>query len=296
MNEKEFLAVTKEELLRRFGEGTQIRFQEVRKNNNVLLQGMLIQKPGSNISPTIYMDAFYEMYERGHSMEEIIERIVEVYERGEVKGNIDMEFFRDFGQVKGRIVYRLINAERNQELLKNIPHILFLDLAICFYYAFYNDELGEGMILVHNSHMEMWNTNHQELMKLAQENTPRLFKPMFITMDAIMNNIFTPQETETEPINFYIVTNRQKSQGAACILYPQMLEMIAKKLGGSFYMIPSSIHEVIIFKDTGEEDICYLQEVILEANSSQVLVEDILSDHPYYYDKVEKKLISKKVF
>lgn len=298
LNKKEFILVTKEKLMKWFGEGTEIRLQEVRKNNNVILQGILIQKPGSNISPTIYIDEFYEMYEDGVCIDEIVERIIKVYERGEVKTNIDMEFFRDFEQVKDRIVYRLINADKNQELLKNIPHILFLDLAICFYYAFYDDELGEGMILIHNSHMEMWQTNHQELMRLAQRNTSELFEPVFITLDSVIENMYVLRETEPEPNNkgFFVVTNKQKNQGAACILYSGMLERLAEKLDGSYYMIPSSIHEVIVFRDTGETDVRYLQEIIEEANTSQVMVEDVLSDHPYYYDRIAKKLLAKKVF
>ncbi len=296
MNEKEFLAVTKEELMKRFEEGTEIRLQEVRKNNNVLLQGVLIQKAGSNISPTIYLNAFYDMYKKGMSMEEIVTRIMNAYEQGEVKNNIDMDFFRDFERVKDRIVYRLINAEKNWELLEEIPHILFLDLAICFYYAFYSDELGEGMILIYNSHMEMWGINHQMLMSLAQENTPKLFRPTFITLDAIVKNMSIEGEADPAPANFYVVTNEQKMQGAACILYPELLEKVAEKMGGSFYMIPSSIHEVIVFKDAGGEDIGYLQAIIREANSSQLSVEDMLSDHPYYYDRSSRKLVEKRAF
>lgn len=295
MNEKKFLDNIKEALMERFEKGTQIKYHEVRRNNNVLLQGLLIQKPESNIAPTIYMNAFYEMYQKGCSMEKIVDRIMEVYNNGEVKGNIDMEFFREFGMVRDRIVYRLVNAQTNQELLKSIPHILFLDLAICFYYAFYNQELGDGMILIHNSHMEMWNTNHQELMRLAKENTPRLFSPIFITLDTVMQDGLFIEENVVKDGYLYVLTNKQKNQGAACILYPDMMENIGKKLGGSYFVIPSSIHEVIILKDGGCENVEYLQEIIHEANNSQVMVEDVLSDHPYYYDISEKKLVSRKI-
>ena len=295
MNKKQFVTSITKILKERVEEGTLVKLQEVRKNNNIVLQGLLIQKPESNISPTVYLEPFYEKYKEGSDLEEIADAIFETYERGAVKSNIDMEFFRNFEQVKERIVYRLIHAEKNKELLEDIPHILYLDLAICFYYAFHDEELGEGMILVHNVHMEMWNTNHQELMKLAQENTPELFKPMFVTLDAVMRNMFVMEEDLDEDGYMYVLTNRQKNQGAACILYPDMLEQIAQRLKGSYYVIPSSIHEVIILQDTGCEDLSVLQEIIKEANKSQVMVEDVLSDHPYYYDKKEKKLISRKV-
>ncbi|MBQ7776400.1 MAG: hypothetical protein IJ379_10830 [Lachnospiraceae bacterium] len=295
MSEKEFYEKIKEGLIKRLGEDTQINLQEVRKNNNVVYKGLIIHRAGSNIAPTIYMNAFYEMYEEGDSFESIMERVWRVYQKGELKNTINMEFFADFEKVKDRIVYRLIHAQKNKELLQDMPHIQFMDLAICFYYAFYNEELGDGMIMIHNNHMEMWGTSHQELMRLAQENTRKLFPPMFITLDTIVHEVYEDMEDEwSQTVSFYVLTNRQKSHGAASILYPDMLELIAEKLDGNFYILPSSIHEVILFKDQGEEDEHYLHEMIVDANTSQLLEEEILSDYPYYYNKSDKKLTQVK--
>ena len=296
MSEKDFLLKVRLELEKRLGEDAHVKLQKVRKNNNVMYNGFIIQRKDSNISPTIYMDTFYEMYERGERIERIVERILQVYQNGTAKKPIDMSFFMNFAEVKDRIVYRIINVKRNKELLEEVPHILYLDLAICFYYAFYNEELGEGMIMIQNSHMDMWRTTHQELMKLATENTPKLFPPVFITLDTIIQNMHETKEEEwLAASGFYILTNRQKCQGAASVLYPEILEHIAEKLDGNFYVIPSSIHEVILFKDQGREDWRYLQEMIAEANSTQLLEEDILSDYPYYYNQKDKKLSQIKV-
>jgi len=133
------------------GEDASVHVQEVRKNNNVLLHGMTILRKGQNVSPTIYLDSFFEMLEDGMDLEYIVRRILEVYVKGLPKSKVDMEFFRDFEKVKDRIVYRLVNREKNKELLDNIPHVDFLDLAICFYYSYEHSELGEGMILIHNN-------------------------------------------------------------------------------------------------------------------------------------------------
>lgn len=113
------------------GEDASVHVQEVRKNNNVLLHGMTILRKGQNVSPTIYLDSFFEMLEDGMDLEYIVRRILEVYVKGLPKSKVDMEFFRDFEKVKDRIVYRLVNREKNKELLDNIPHVDFLDLAIC---------------------------------------------------------------------------------------------------------------------------------------------------------------------
>lgn len=292
MSENEFLLKVKSILQGKLGNQIQIKLQEVRKNNNVQHCGLIIQKPDSNIAPTIYMGAFYEMYQKGENMDSIVDRILQVYYQGEVKKPIDMDFFKDFEQVKDRIVYRVINAERNKELLKEIPHILFLDLAICFYYAFWNEELGDGMILVYNSHMKMWKTNHQELMKYAQENTKKLYPALFISLDAVIReNGSLIREELPEPVSFCVLTNKQKHQGATCILYPGVLENIADKFKSSFYLLPSSIHEVILIKDAGQEDNEFLHELIADANETQLTEDEILSDYPYYYNKSEKRLV-----
>lgn len=293
MDKEKFNNVIKEILEKNLDKDTKVILQKVRKNNNVILDGLIIQVPGSNISPTIYMDVFYEMYQDGMSINEIAVRILAAYYGGRPKKEINMEYFKDFEKVKHRIVYRLINAKQNKELLEEIPHILFMDLAICFYYAFWDANLGDGMIMIHNKHIEYWNTNHQELMKLAGENTPRLFPAEFCTLKAMVEDLYGGELREklSSPCLFYILTNKTRCQGAASMLYSGELDKIANRLDGNFYIIPSSIHEVIIFKDKGDEDEKTLHELIREVNETQLDEEEVLSDYPYYYDRTERKLI-----
>lgn len=287
MCDEKFINQVKAGLKAGLGDDVSMKVQKVKKNNNVIYHGLIVQKKECNIAPTIYLDSYYNYYLQGEPIEQIIEQIKEQYHMGELTAPVDMEFFRDFSCVKERIAYKLINADRNKELLEQIPHILFMDLAICFYYAFYNEQLGEGMILIHNSHMEMWETNHQELMQLAQANTPRLFPAMFSSM-AVLFQELCENEMGVPPL--YILTNQQKCQGAAAILYPQMLEEMADKLGGGYYILPSSVHEVILLKEAEVKDADALHDMILEANNTQVLAEEILSDYPYYYNCSTKKL------
>jgi hypothetical protein len=286
MDINKFLTEVEEKLKEKMNREIKIKTQKVRKNNNVIYYGLIIQKPEQNIAPTIYLNGFYDMYLSGMDMEDVVQCIMDTYKKGEVKESINMDFFCNFEEVKDRIAYRLINAERNKELLEQIPHILFMDLAICFYYAFYQEELGEGMILIHNSHMEMWGTNHKELMKLAEENTGRMLPPSFVSMKTLLREMF---EESVDP-GLYVLTNEKKCQGAAVLLYPHVLEEAAEKLGGSFYVLPSSIHEVILFRESGHENTKGLKEMIKEANDTQVATEEILSDYPYYYDAESKKL------
>ncbi|MBR4082868.1 MAG: hypothetical protein IKK33_01140 [Lachnospiraceae bacterium] len=286
MDINKFLTEVQNNLKGKMNTDIKIKVQEVRKNNNVIYYGLIIQRPEHNIAPTIYLNAFYDMYRSGMEMEEVVKCIMDIYKKGEVKESIDMDFFCRFEEVKDKIAYRLINAERNKELLEQIPHILFMDLAICFYYAFYQEELGEGMILIHNTHMEMWGTNHKELMKLAEKNTGRMLPPNIVSMKTLLRELF---EESADP-GLYVLTNEKKCQGAAVLLYPHILEEAAERLGGNFYVLPSSIHEVILLKERGGENADSLKDMIREANNTQVATEEVLSDYPYYYDAQKKKL------
>lgn len=275
-----------------------VQVQEVRKNNNVVLHGMSILRKGQNVSPTIYLDSFYEMMEEGTDVECIVKKILEVYVRGLPRGNVDMEFFKDFASVRDRIVYRLVNREKNRDLLCEIPHVEFLDLAVCFCYSYEHPEIGEGMILIHNTHMEMWRTCHRELMKLAERNTPRLMPAWLCGMDQALKGVLDEEallqlkQMQKETGKYmYVLSNDRRCQGAAAILYPGMLARAAQQLGGSFYILPSSIHEVILFRDESQSGGEQLHEMIEDINRNQLREEEVLSDYAYRYDAATGKVM-----
>ena len=278
------------------GEDFEVTLQEVQKNNGVLLWGLIILRKGKNISPTIYLEPFWEAYESGVIYAEIISRILQIYREDTPQDSIDMSFFREFDKVKHRICYRLIHAEKNKSLLEKIPHIPFLDMAICFYYSYVDDFLGKGSILIYNTHVAMWNTSVTELLKVAQSNTPKLFRWECISMDMAMQELRDEVRLPMEDMEhiaqlpMYIVTNQQKIFGSSCILYPDFLFLLAEKMDSDFYILPSSIHEVILLKDTGNENPWELKEMIAEVNRTQVEPEEVLSDSLYYFNRKEKNV------
>lgn len=300
MKFEDFIIKVQEKMQDYVGNEAKIEIREVNKNNGIKLQGIVIVRENTNVSPTIYLESFYDMYQRGMIMDEILIRLIKLYDKETPKNQLDLNFFNDFECVKNNIVYKLINQKRNEQLLEDIPHIEFLDLAICFYYSLQMEELGEGMILIHNAHMDMWNTNHKELMLLAQKNTPYLFPVEFKNLESIIKEYV---ETDTDRIELvhhdvvenmettlFVLSNQKKVQGAATILYPEVLEKIGNYLKKDFYILPSSIHEVIILRDEETIEKYSLQEMVASINKEQVEPEEILSDYPYFYDLKKKKI------
>jgi len=296
MKFEEFTKAVKEKLQENLGESYKVEIQQVRKNNDVLLCGLTIHSKETNIIPTIYLEAFYELYKNDMPMEKIIKKIFNTYKESLPRENIDMNFFKDFEKVKDRIVYRLIHGERNRELLKDIPHIPFWDLAICFSYAFHSEELGDGMILIHNDHMENWNVNHSQLMQLAEVNTPRLFPAAFYGINEVLKQMHVDIDlSECVDEQLYVLTNRKKIYGAATILYPGTLGFVAEQLKSDFYILPSSIHEVLILRKERFQELQqegkFLHKIIRDINYVELAAEEVLSDYPYFYDRAEHKLM-----
>ena len=300
MNNKEFAMKVQADIAGRLGQDHKVCIKEVVKNNGVAMQGLLIHTKDQNITPTIYLEAFYDRYNEGEPWNQIMDKILAVYKKGLPKETVDMDFFNEFDKVKGRIAYKLINAERNKELLSKIPHIRFLDLAICFYYAFAHKTLGNGSILVYNGQVETWKTNTVELLKLAQKNTRKLFGIELVPMEELLTKLLQDEETGMPEETSYdlsrdvwmqILTNRGRMFGAAGILYPGVLQKIADEAQANLYILPSSVHEVILIADTGEEDVQLLKKMVREVNATQVLPEEVLSDSVYYFDR-EKREVS----
>lgn len=298
MELQEFAQKVRTAVEKRLGTDYRIQLNQVRKNNNINLVGLIIQTKGRNVYPTIYLEPFLEFYEDGMPLSVVVDKILEVYHRESPGEEIDFSFFEDFQKVKKRICYRLVNRERNKELLEQIPHIPYLDLAICFYYSYENPRLGKGSILIYNNHVKLWNTNTSELLKLAQKNTPVLYPAMYQSMESTLRALLEEQEGEWElPISgdvpMDILGNMGNSYGAVCMIYPGLLQQIAMTREKDFYILPCSVHEVILLWDDGRECPEKLQAMIREINEAEVEPEEVLSNSLYYYER--KREIIKQI-
>lgn len=272
-----------------------VELREVQKNNGVVLQGLTIRKEEDNVTPTIYLNSFWEAYEGGVTFADIIKKIISIYREDGIGHKIDVSFFRDFNKVKEKLCFRLVNRERNREQLEKAPYIPILDLAICFYYAFDGAGVENGMIPVYRTHLEAWKVTERDLLECAMNNTPRLYPQEAIPMENALEDMIRelPEEIRQEllrKISMVILTNSRKTYGACSILYPGVLEQMAERMGGDFYLIPSSVHEFLMLpreQERGEEE---LKEMISEVNRTELSPEEVLSDHLYLYCHEEREV------
>lgn len=266
------------------------------KNNGITLHGLVINNGKCNISPTIYLDYYYKEFENGADIDKLAKQVVAQYKKFELDEDFDISVFTDYEKCKDNISFKLINYEKNKELLEDIPHIKYLDLAIVFYYLLEGGLNETSSILIRNSHMEHWGVDKVDLMVQAQNNTPRLLQSEIRSLTDVVKEILADNPMaitpEDEPMDqtMYVLTNKLKLYGACCILYKNLLEEFAEQHDCDFYIIPSSVHEVLLVPCSKELDSEYLTSLVQEVNSSELSTEDILSDHVYLYSRKNKEV------
>lgn len=272
------------------GEGYKLRIENVQKNNGVVRRGMSIRKEGEDSGSVIYLDSYYECYENGEmSLENVARDIYGVFVHDETPVELK-EILNDFQKIKDRVVCHLVNCERNEALLEEIPWVPFCDLAMVFSVLLKEGREGCMSSLIHHQHVNVWNSGVGELCKLARENTPRLRPYVFQSLPQIikeLNGLPVPsgEEEEPEEKDLYVLSNKSGVHGAAAVLYDNVLRDISEKLGADLVILPSSIHEVIIIPYGKSLRMKELGEMVKVINEAEVPVEDQLSDNVYRYSR-----------
>lgn len=283
MNYTDFVCLVKDQVQEKMkGETVQINVRRVTKNNGVELEGLSITEEAERISPMIYLEEYYQFYKGGISVDEIVATILRNYRKAKEYAPADAEFYRDYDKVKDKIVCKLINYEKNRNLLPQIPHQQYLDLAIVFYYMLENREIGDGTILIYDSHLSMWGIDKEELYLAARKNSLNLMPHEFQSMAELLGHV---GETAEGDLPMYVLTNEKKYLGAVNIIYDHILADIGSVLEDDFFVLPSSIHEVIIIPATVRATKGALKSMVREINATQVSPEEILSDEIYYYER-----------
>lgn len=281
----------------KLGGDQEISVCRMTKNNGVFYMGLQIAEDKAAVSPVICIDRHYRMYEKGETtVEGTADYVVDEYSGRRINATVDMRYFLNYENVRNGIVYRLVNTERNKELLEDIPHIAFLDLSIVFHYLVIQGQSGQASILVHNAHIKLWDVSVEQLYQAAEENTHRILEYEIKSMGDIIHEIMmqeNPDEFDHDKcmdefednVPMYVLSNKNRIDGAACILYPELIKNFADALDSSLYIIPSSVHELLLLPVGNDDEGGSIKNLIKEINDTQVKPEEILSYSLYYYDK-----------
>ena len=277
MNYTEFMNAMLCEIIGQVDAQVRTELYTVTKNNGTRRTGILFKQEDSNLAPTIYLEEFYQKYLKGQQVPDLADSICSIYQEIRVKKTCDCQNLFDFNHVKEHIVYKLIRRDANEELLKQIPYEPFLDLAVVYYIQIDNTRFGSAAIQIRNEHLRYWRVEKEEIRRFAEKNTPRIYPVQIRQIVRFM----------------YVATNEQCSLGAAVMRYPDFREKVRGMIGGDFYILPSSIHEVILVPESFGLEPERMQEMVKEINQTGVAPEEVLSDSVYYFDGEEIRIVAK---
>ncbi len=285
----------------------------IKKNNGTELQGIVIRDADAqnNIQPILYLDGYYEC---DYDAEEAGMMILSEYERiTESEIPFDVSQIMDYQSVKDRIFFKLINKDYNEEYLQDKPYFeIAEDLAVVFYI-----DVGYGAtVTIQERFMDIWNVDENTLFAVARENGKQKHPAEFISIVEAIVKEYSDIDIEMMKIQScnddmsndefrQIMIDSQKDYapmyvwragkdfGASVLLYDDEIERIQKQIGNRFYIIPSSISEVLVLPYREEYTVSKLKEMVASVNQTELAPEQILSENVYMVNEKGEIFIAK---
>ena len=293
---EQFVENLKESLYERGMEDVQMREAHVDKLNGGY-DAVTITPGDSNIGVTLNIDNFYKAFENGADMSEVVSKATEVAINGmENTPQLDVASLTDYDQMKDKLVMEVVSAEANAEMLENVPHQNMEDMAVVYRFVINSDETGRASILATNDMINAMGVTPEQLHADALENAPQIRPAQSTGMSEVIAEMMGRDQAEMMGIvpvdpkdeQMFVATVSDKVMGAGVLAYQDFMDQAADRLGGSFYILPSSRHEVLLVPDNGQMSLGDLESMVREVNATQVAPEDKLTDSVYHYDAEAK--------
>lgn len=257
--------------------------------------GVTIRQIGSDMGVSMNLNEVFLAYEDGRDYKEIVSKVAEEAVAAlDSRPSIQADMLMDYEQVRDKIMIQVVPTEANREMLKGIPHKEHGDISIVYRIILDVSERGESTVLVNNDLLGHYSITEDKLHEDALANAPKSFPSSLRSMKEVMADIMgIPVEMMPDsPEDMFVATCNDGSHGAGCIFYPDFLKDASERLGGDFFVLPSSVHEVLLLADDGNRSYRDLERMVKEINQGEVAPQDRLSDSVYRFD-AKKQLLEK---
>ncbi|SDB44903.1 hypothetical protein SAMN02910298_02229 [Pseudobutyrivibrio sp. YE44] len=267
---------------------------EITDKVNQTYESMVVTPEGSTVGASLKVDSMFDHYKVTGDYEAALNKAANTFERAiDNMPSYDTKAITEYDNVKDKLAIQLIPANKNENLLQKIPHKLIEDMAIVYRLILDKTEDGTSTVLVTNNLVQQFGITPEQLHEDAVENSPKIRPAELSTLRDTLVSMVGPEmaefmDPEGPESKLYVATVDDKMNGAGVIAYPGFMEEVADTMGGDFYVIPCSVHEVIMVPDLPEMDIKNMEEMIHMVNSTELKPEDVLSEKLYHYDSQDK--------
>ena len=274
--------------------GWHIDIRDAKKNNGVVLSAIVVGNKNQTVAPVFYIDGYSE---NGYTEEAAAQSIYENYQKnlGETTRMNDNELIyklSQFDNVKDNICYKIVNTQANRKMFRDAPHFPITDDLSVMYYL--QIERGATATIT-NQMLDVWGIDKNDavnkLWGYAYKNTMKQHIPEFFN---VAEQLYPYMDKSDFDTSLYVLSNKDRTFGASVLLYDNTdilrdsLNKIQKEMEHNYtglYILPSSIHELIIIPDDGRtNDKDYMKQMVRDINRSELKPEEVLSDNVFYFD------------
>ncbi len=303
-NYREFTSIMEEWVGRQLPAGYETRLDYITQNNGARRQVLIISGGQSGFCPAFNMQEYYDRCRSGENQQDLADEIVTACLDAQMPGAGPLAGDpEDFDNVRQYLVLRVVNYEKNRDFLEDRVCRRQMDLALTVCLSCPAAGEQAALSTVSRQLADRWEVSGQELFEIARENTIRLQPPLLERLqDALLPPEPGQEEDEADLAallegssgdDIFLLTCRQKRGGAVHMFDRRLLGQISSCLGRDLYILPSSVHEVLLVpagsgNDPGPGP---LSQIVQNVNREVVSQEEFLSDHVYRFIRADGRLV-----
>lgn len=271
----------------------EVAFEQTNKVNQSY-EAIVVKPEGGTIGASLKVESIFEHYNITGDYDAALSKAANTFaEAIDNMPKYGTQELSSYEKMKDKLAIEVIPADRNENLLQRIPHKLMEDMAIVYRIILDRTEDGTNTILVTNNLINQMGVTPEQLHQDALENAQKIRPAELNTLRDTLVELVGPEmvsfmDEDGPESKIFVATVDDKMHGAGVIAYQEFMNEVSEKVGGDFYIIPASVHEVLIVPDLPNMDIKSMEDMIHTVNATELRPEDILSEKLYHYDSKEK--------
>ena len=279
------------------GKDYSVTTTQTRKVNEGTVTMVSVRKEGEAVGTCIPVSAVYEDYKKSGLDFSVFFQDYAAQFTGrmltmndEVMQQASMVQNMDWNKISHMVYVHAIGASRNEELLKNVPHKQMGDVCAVYRIHLGENSQGRASVLITDDIAKQLRVSPEELHQTAVHNSMGKYPAICVPMSDIIGEMLggdSPMMDDPAENTLYVLTNREKMDGAGVIFYPDVMDAIYKNMPENCYLLPSSVHEwLVVSKNKAEKE--DLEYMVRSINETEVDPKEQLSDMVHEYDPVRK--------
>lgn len=290
MNQEIMVTLMEKEVQHKKGRDYRLQLQPVWKFNDIFYMGMTICKDGNRISPIYDFEKYKKQITDGKRIEIVVEEMLKDYDKSQRRFPVSVVCFNDFSMVKDRIQIKLCKKEWNRNYIQGKISRSFLDFEILYYldvHDMFSCESEVAEIVLTEPYLQQWGVTEEQVFQAALSNLKEKNWFQIFSLDGLLQELAGIEQNNKVSAGrgLYVLTDlSQHNYGGAALFSPEALQKAAVMANGSYYILPSSISELIIVPQSMDISPSEMRFMVKSVNQSSVERRQQLSDNVYYYD------------